>query len=346
MTQSGKLYQLLTYTEGIGVRGAEHVTMSASAKITMYGINYYNFFNNEHVEMTATAKADNLWAYSVIPQSAQNLNDGQGNWGKTVKVVFDYPVHATDHDTTLFVLKDTQLYWYVATDYEINGRELTLIFDDFNLAQKWSDNTLTLYYTKLTSGGLMSPAVQTDDFNISFTPQNLVAPVADPPAFYSATNASDGMTITVTFTEDIVNSDVSGMAGNFTIGLHEYDYVPNGTLNDTVRTVQSVTKSDARTLVLTTNIPNISPNVGTASVIYDGLGNLKGAVGPVKPFIGVFTPTGLTWKGNQCDEEHVEMSATATATLRLITYTDAQSSDEHVEMSASASVTLTDIHDL
>ena len=123
-----------------------------------------------------------------------------------------------------------------------------MTFDDFNLAGLATN--VTLSYTKPASGGLMSPAVQTDSFSETFVPANLNPPQADPPTFLSATNNAEGTQITVYFTEEITNADVSGMTGNFSIGLHEYNYVPNGTLEDTTRTVASVAFSEGLVLDL------------------------------------------------------------------------------------------------
>ena len=110
--------------------------------------------------------------------------------------------------------------------------------------------------------------------------------------------------------------------------------------------VKIKSNADKKILVLTPNIPNISSAVGNVTVSYDGLGNLRGVGGPTAAFDGIFTPTGLTWKGHQNDEEHVEVSASANVVLTQITYLDGQAGAEHVEVSAAATVTLTNIHDL
>ena len=103
--------------------------------------------------------------------------------------------------------------------------------------------------------------------------------------------------------------------------------------------------ADAYKLVLTTALPNFSSAVGNMSVSYDGLGGLQGQGGPSESFTSTFTPSGLTWKGHQCDEEHFTMSASATATLVPIAYTNTQE-NEHIELAMSAVAMLIDVHDL
>ena len=105
--------------------------------------------------------------------------------------------------------------------------------------------------------------------------------------------------------------------------------------------------TDKKILVLTSAPPNFSSAIGNMTVNYDGLGGLSGLGGPTAPFSGAFTPTGLTWKGHQNDEEHINVSMSATAGTTLITYHSAQNDNEHLSVSfTGATVTLTDVHDL
>lgn len=103
---------------------------------------------------------------------------------------------------------------------------------------------------------------------------------------------------------------------------------------------------DVKKLLLTLPVPNISSAVGDVTVNYDGLGGLQGTGGPVASFNGVFTPAGMTWKGNQNDEEHFSLTTGANVTLTTITYYNTKGPDEHVEFTTTAAVVLTNIHDL
>lgn len=102
---------------------------------------------------------------------------------------------------------------------------------------------------------------------------------------------------------------------------------------------------DKKIIVLSFANPNLSPAIGPITVSYDGLGGLQGIGGPSEAFTGDFTPHGLTWKGNQNEEEHIAFNMAASSVLTQITYNDTLE-DEHIEMTLSAVATLTDIHDL
>lgn len=114
----------------------------------------------------------------------------------------------------------------------------------------------------------------------------------------------------------------------------------------TVTQIKIASNGDKKKLVLNLNTPNFSSAVGNMTISYDGLGGLQGVGGPAAAFDGAFTPSGLTWKGHQNDEEHIEVGVAANVVLTEITYHTAQEPVEHVEVSVAATVTLTDIHDL
>lgn len=96
------------------------------------------------------------------------------------------------------------------------------------------------------------------------------------------------------------------------------------------------------------NQNSIQNAVGDVTVHYDGHGFIRGEGGGVQPFDFAFTPTALTYKGDQWDEEHIEISdITAEGNLIAVQYTDVQSGDEHIEISNITAVgVLTHIDDI
>jgi len=342
LMDDGKLYNLFTYTEGIGARGTEHTEFSnISVDVSLKGIEVYNEFTIEHILFSSiSVNAIVLYAFSAAPVSIENTSS------TTIKVVFDYPVTSGTATTSMFTLVDSNGINYVCNSLSTNNKTLTLTFDAFDLAAYSSGLTLT--YTKPSSGGLMSPAVQTDSFIESFVPTGLNPPAIDPPACVSASNDTSGMEITIIFDEDIVNTDFSEMATNFSISVPEYNYVPLGNVQNTTRTVSSVVKLSTRSLKLIMNTPNFSSAVGDIIVNYDGLGGLRGYGGPTSAFSKSFTPSNLTWKGNQNDAEHIKLnSISTTITLKPLLVWNAQVNKEHISfVSISATATLTDIHEL
>lgn len=103
--------------------------------------------------------------------------------------------------------------------------------------------------------------------------------------------------------------------------------------------------TDKKVLMLTSAIPNFSSAIGNITVSYDGHGGLRGEGGNAAAFTGTFTPTNLTWKGHQNDEEHIEVDIDADVDLIAIVYRNTKE-DEHIELTLSAAIALIDIHDL
>ena len=104
-------------------------------------------------------------------------------------------------------------------------------------------------------------------------------------------------------------------------------------------------EEDMKVLIITLRPPNISNAIGNVTIGYDGLGGLRGRGGPSSAFSGSFTPTGLTWKGHQNDEEHIRTTITARRNLIAITFHNTRE-QEHVMMSVTAVATLTHIQDI
>lgn len=345
---AGELYQLITYPEGL-FDMREHITF-------------------KHLKTDASL----VWGWSTVPINVINIEDSNNNWGTTIQVTFDYPNTAENLLPSMFTLVDSNGYNYVCHSCAVDDVLLTLTFDDFSYAY-YSDN-LTLTYTKPVSGGLISPAVQTNSFVKIFEPINLEPPAIDPPTFDYATNNANGMEITVVFTEDLLESNLTLLASHLGIIDQEYTYVPEGSLQTTTRTIASVTKVDNKTLLLTVTKPSLSNAIGNVTITYDGLGGLRGLGGPSAAFTGTFAITGVTWKGNQNDVEHIQFKhLEATVTLYEIRnlnvknadehitfkeihtnvnvislqYLDAKASDEHIRFKElHTTVTLTDIHDI
>lgn len=252
-TEDGAMFQIISYFEGLSDIMQEHIELSISAQSELIPIEYHDVKSeDEHIELSISAISALIYGLSAVVTAVENIEDADENWGTTVRLTFDYPVCSDGLTESMFALVDTAGNNYICEGFEIDdtGRILTLTFADFNLAGLY-DN-VTVSYTKPTTGGLMSPATQTDSFEETFVPENLVPPVADPPAFDYAETSEDGSVIYLHMTEPITNADVSGMTSNFTVSLQEYNYVPGGSLQNTTRTVKSISPSDGAVIRLNT----------------------------------------------------------------------------------------------
>lgn len=157
----------------------------------------------------------------------------------------------------------------------------------------------------------------------------------------------DGAAIKVTFDKALLG-DVSGNQSHFTVTAKEYNWVPNGTLQNVVKTVLS-TAAGATTKEVILNMADLTrfESAVELTVAYDGLGTLAGSTGNVEAFSQTFVPLDLVPKPDQNDAEHIEIAdVTANGSLIGITYLSS-STDGHLELSEITAVgVLTNINDL
>ena len=347
-TIDNELYQLTTYTQGLSNLCLEHIELNVIANANLQGIRYINTSTGtEYIDLDVSTNINIIYGLSSIPVSVNNIEDSSHNWGTTIQVVFDYPNTENNLQTSSFTLVDSNNNNFICNNVSLSqdGLTLTLVFDDFNATYRATNTTLT--YTKPSSGGLISVAgQQTDPFTLTFVPQNLVDP-GPPPAVDIITNNTNGMVIYIQFTDNFLNNDLSDVASHFGISMQEYNYVPNGTLVTTTRTVNSVAfYNSTDTLALTINTPNFSSVIGDITITYDGLGGLRGIGGPTTTFTESFTPTGLSYKGNHNNNEYLTLNVSASTTLIQMVYHETTTGTEYIVMNVTANTVLTDIHDL
>lgn len=138
----------------------------------------------------------------------------------------------------------------------------------------------------------------------------------------------------------------------FTVSGQIYNWSPNGSLQTEEFTVTDVTVhtsvSNAILLEIQSN-DRFESVVGNLVIAYDkSLGNLVGYGGPVESFEISFSPADLIWKGDQNNQEHMEIGeVSASGNLIHVYYTSSKSGDEHLEINAiTAAGVLTNINDL
>ena len=180
LTDSGDLYEYFTYTEGIGVRGTEHLEINAEAVGKLYRIGYDGGYTNEHLNISATALGNRIYGLSAVPISAENINVS-GDYGKKVEVTMDYPT--TEGEVEEFILKDDSNNVYACENIEHDGNIIRLTFVNFNMA--YNSAYLQVIYTK---GTMMSPVVLTESFTKTFVPTGLSAPSTPAPRVSSIYN--------------------------------------------------------------------------------------------------------------------------------------------------------------
>lgn len=159
---------------------------------------------------------------------------------------------------------------------------------------------------------------------------------------------ADGAKIKITFDSPITTIE-DGLANvsAFVVTVPEYNYVPEGTIRNVVKTLASVTNYSGYCIILETNpLERFASAAGDISVSYAG-GTLMGVGGPVAPFTETFTPEDLEYKGDQNDAEHINVVIQAVGNLVSVDYSDYKAQNEHINLnSITASGILTHINDL
>jgi len=187
----GALYEVFTQFGGLGSKGAEHIEVrevSATGKLT--GVTYHDTTDPEHIEITSvTAGASYGGLYSTaVPTivSARNLDDGTGNWGHIVELVFDAHLNPTQvsAQATAFSIVDSRSTAFVAAAASLgaDGKTVTLIMTDINNAR----GACAATYTAGTVTSMAGTALTTT--SCSFTPTGLVPTAVPVPEVTEVTN--------------------------------------------------------------------------------------------------------------------------------------------------------------
>jgi hypothetical protein len=180
----GKLYEVFTQFQGIGSKNAEHLEIkSIKATGNLIPVDYIDTAENEHINISnITATGALIYGLSSKPVSAENVDDGNGNYGLIVKVTMDYPVTGVTDNAAAFALTDSSGGSYACTAATVADKVVTLTCIDFNAAY---GKTLTVAYTP---GTVQSPAVAMEAWTIAFTPTGLVPTTVPAPTVTEVAN--------------------------------------------------------------------------------------------------------------------------------------------------------------
>lgn len=180
----GKMYELFTQFMGIGSKSDEHLEIkSIKATGNLIPVDYLDTAENEHINISNIAATGTLiYGLSSKPVSAENVDDGNGNYGMIVKVTMDYPVTNVTDNAMAFALTDSGGGSYACVAAAVTDKILTLTCVDFNAAY---GKTLTVAYTP---GTVQSPAVAMEAWTIAFTPTGLVPTTVPAPTVTEVTN--------------------------------------------------------------------------------------------------------------------------------------------------------------
>ena len=183
-TSDNVLYELFTQFMGVGKQNVEHLEItSVNADGNIIPVDYHDTAENEHINISGIAATGTLiYGLSSKPVSAENVDDGNGNYGLTVKVTLDYPVTGVADNAAAFTITDSGGGSYACTAATVTGKIVTLMCVDFNAAY---EKTLTVTYTP---GTVQSPAAAMEAWTITFTPAGLVPTTVPAPTVTEVAN--------------------------------------------------------------------------------------------------------------------------------------------------------------
>ena len=176
----GYIYELFTQYMGVGKQNVEHIEVDADAMLAMKKIAEHDTNNAEHAVKVARAESgapyDGL--YSTLPPKiigAHNIDDGAGDWGKILVVIFDVHLRPDEieRNSSAFALIDENgaaVSPASSTLQTDDAKTVTLTFEDFNAAF----GTCKISYTPGDAITLADTLMEFTEFE--FVPANLNPP--------------------------------------------------------------------------------------------------------------------------------------------------------------------------
>lgn len=270
----GLLYEIFSQYGGMGSKGGEHLKISRiDVSGILTAIHYHTAMMTESICVSGIeAGAPYGGIYDVRTPSiisAFNLDNGEGDWGKQARFVFDIHLSSTEVSSNFgaFSIVDELGMTYPAASAVLgdDGKTVTLTFADIN-------NAFGSCTAKYSPGSVHSMAgTVLDETAVSFTPENLVPSLLPVPEYENASNMDDlGTAVVVTFSLPIT-SDVSNSPSSFVLTTTEYDYVPDGSLSSFERGVSSVERYASLN-----DLVNLDAGILTNTKDYNGVLKLAG----------------------------------------------------------------------
>jgi hypothetical protein len=172
-----------------GWNGIEYLTAGIAADVMTTEVVYIDRMVTEYLTAITGAEVKTLYALSPVMKKAENIANGEGDFGYLVRVTFDEIVMNTSGSEYNFTITDAYNVTYHATVATENGREILLEFPDFNNAT----NPVVIAYTPGTATGEVA-SLEADSITIELT--GLVPTYTPPPVPISVENTIDWIEVT------------------------------------------------------------------------------------------------------------------------------------------------------
>lgn len=180
---SGSIWEVFSNMEASGWISQDHISVSLTTLSRMVNIRYLTANDpDERITVSLITACRIRYAISPVMVYAENINNGEDDFGYKIRVTFDERVYDPD---TEFILTDSATgSWGCTSAIKISDWIMELEFLNFNNAQ----GICKLSYT---SGSLMGEVVPVEAGFVYFTPVNLIPFEVDPPVVVSIENIED-----------------------------------------------------------------------------------------------------------------------------------------------------------
>jgi hypothetical protein len=313
---SGALWEVMTKMEASSWNNQETIRCNLSQSLATLPIVYSDFCDFEHISVNVTQILTRLYALSPVMVYAENRDNGIGDYGRVVRLVFDENIFGEQDNIGRFSLHDSSSgSWAAQSIARVNSKTLDITFLDFNNAV----NPVVVAYTPGTMTGDIEPL---DGDTIWFTADNLVPFDIKPPVPMSASNL-DQKTIEIAFDKPISSPDWSLAKNGFTVTSYEYNRIPDGSLLPVTYVVTSVEQGATDSIIVKLTAAGRMKYPSDEVVVYysKATGNLVGDLdAQVDNFEVDFVADVEYPVFNPNDVERISASVSQTVVNRLVTY--------------------------
>ena len=229
---SGALFETFTKMEASGWNSTEYIDAVIAQSTVTRPVVYYNFPVDISIIASIQQSTKTLYALSPVILMAVNIDDGYGNYGRVVHVLWDEHVYEEVVNISQFKIVDANNIGWSGQSVTKTGKILLITFADFNNAV----NPVSVTYTK---GTLMGDVVLVDSCLKTFDALGLVPTELPIPELIAVENI-DAKQIVVTFDMPVTSSNWTLAKTGFSVSSNEYDMLTGGVLLPKEYTIDSV----------------------------------------------------------------------------------------------------------
>lgn len=181
---TGALYELFAKMEATGWNNSEYISLGITGQATAYDVNYVDNKTDEYLALTPEATASVLYALPPEMAIAENIDNGSGDYGYFVRIIWDENISIQTTPASCFALTDAGSGAWGGQTITQDGRYITIGFDNFNNLE----NPATITYTP---GSIIGDVESAASQALQFTASGLVPFATAPPVPVLAENIID-----------------------------------------------------------------------------------------------------------------------------------------------------------